>query len=131
MADGSQTDSTEPCTTLVLAEPPHIRRFKGIVSHLSEFVAAGPDRNLARMSFLMDTLAEELGEELKEMDEMQVRLFMFQIGQVISWIGHGDNERLPEFVRPFGETIQPTVGYADDNDSTAAGSPGELDTGSG
>lgn len=63
---------------------------------------------LARFAFLMTTLSDELAEELVEYDELAIRAFMFQIGEVISWIGHGDNERLPDAVRVFAEMVQPT-----------------------
>jgi len=62
----------------------------------------------ARMAFFMSTVTDELAEELEELDELQVRGFMFQIGEVISWIGHGDNERLPESVKEFAEMVQPS-----------------------
>lgn len=61
-----------------------------------------------RMAFFMSTVTDELAEELSELDEVQTRLFMFQIGEVISWIGHGDNERLPENVKEFAEIVQPS-----------------------
>jgi hypothetical protein len=54
------------------------------------------------------SFAEELADELGELDELAIRAYMFQIGEVISWIGHGDNERLPESVRAFAEMIQPS-----------------------
>lgn len=62
----------------------------------------------ARLGFVMEIVTNELAEELGELDETQTRLFMYQIGEVISWIGHGDNSRLPEGVRPFAETVQPS-----------------------
>lgn len=63
---------------------------------------------LARMAPIMMIFADELADELAEYDELAIRAFMFQIGEVISWIGHGDNERLPEAVKPFAEMIQPS-----------------------
>jgi hypothetical protein len=35
-------------------------------------------------------------------------MFMEMMGDVISWIGHGDNTRLPDTVRNFAEQFQPT-----------------------
>ena len=64
---------------------------------------------LARFAFIMTSLTDELAEDLAEYDELTIRAFMFQIGEVISWIGHGDNERLPEAVQLFADNIQPTV----------------------
>jgi hypothetical protein len=115
-------------SSLVLVEPGHIRRLKGVLKTLTGIISESQDAHpLGRMAFLMTTISEEVAEEMREYDEMTMRLFMFQIGEVISWIGHGDNERLPDNVRQFAELIQPTVR----NDNTSDGSadtPNELDT---
>lgn len=74
---------------------------------LENVIRTNDDGMYGRLAFFMSTVTDELAEELSELDEIQVRLFMFQIGEVISWIGHGDNERLPEAVRPFAELVQP------------------------
>jgi hypothetical protein len=77
---------------------------------LEQIIRASDDTTgMARMAFFMGTLTDELADELGELDEMQVRLYMFQIGEVISWIGHGDNERLPDTVRAFAELIVPSA----------------------
>lgn len=120
---GSQAQSS-----LVLAEPGHILRLKGVLRTLTGVISESQEAHpLGRMAFLMTTISEEVAEEMREYDEMTMRLFMFQIGEVISWIGHGDNERLPEQVRQFAELIQPTV--RDDSTSDGdASSPEQLDT---
>lgn len=105
-AGESPTDSTS--TTLVAVEPQHIARLKGVMGALRGVIEANNDGSgLARMAFLMTTITDELAEELVDYDEIAIRAFMFQIGEVISWIGHGDNSRLPESVLPFAEMIQP------------------------
>lgn len=94
---------------MVLAEPEHIRRLKGVVSALQQMIEQNNDGSgMARMAFFMTTFTDELAEELGELDEIQVRLYLYQIGEVISWIGHGDNERLPDAVKEFGDMINPT-----------------------
>lgn len=99
-----------PSTALVAVEPGHIQRLKGVVRMLEQIIRASDDTTgMARMAFFMGTLTDELADELGELDEMQVRLYMFQIGEVISWIGHGDNERLPDTVRAFAELIVPSA----------------------
>lgn len=65
---------------------------------------------IGKLSFLLTTLTEEFAEELVEKDDMQVRVLFYQFGETISWIGHGDNTRLPEMLMPFAETINPTLG---------------------
>src|ERR1700729_4388191 len=83
----SPTDSQS--TAMVRAEPAHIIRLKGVVRMLSNVIAQNDDGSgMGKLSFFMTTLTDELAEELAELNEIQVRLYMFQIGEVISWIGH-------------------------------------------
>lgn len=60
------------------------------------------------MGFVLTTIGNELADELVDMDELQIRIFLAQIGEVIAWVGHGDNDRLPESVKMFAESVQPT-----------------------
>jgi hypothetical protein len=61
------------------------------LQHASE--ADGSRINLATL--LLETVAQELVDELADMpsDEF-VRGFLSQAGELISWIGHGDDSRL-------------------------------------
>lgn len=113
-ADESQTDFQS--TEVVEAEPGHIKRLKGVVYVLENFIRNNDDGMYGRLAFFMSTVTDELADELRELDEVQTRLFMFQIGEVISWIGHGDNSRLPDAVREFAEMVQPS-GHTDETTS--------------
>lgn len=104
-AEESQTDI--PSTDLVRADKDHIKRLKGVVYVLENYIRTNDDGMYGRMAFFMSTVTDELAEELSELDETQVKLFMYQIGEVISWIGHGDNSRLPEGVREFANLVNP------------------------
>jgi hypothetical protein len=81
---------------------------------------------MARMSFFLGTVTDELAEELRDLDETQIRMFLFQIGEVISWIGHGDNTRLPKAIQEFAEQVQPSPENNDASDAES-GSYSELD----
>lgn len=86
----------------------------------------------ARMAFFMTTATDELAEELGELDEAQVRLYLFQIGEVISWIGHGINDRLPEEIRPFADLINPSgTSNADASGDAKQSSPLAIDPATG
>jgi serine/threonine protein kinase HipA of HipAB toxin-antitoxin module len=118
-------------SSLVLAEPPHIARLKGVIGTLRKVIEANQDGSgLGRMAFVMTTFTDELAEELRDLDEIQIRVFMMQIGEVISWIGHGDNERLPDVVREFAEMVQPSPVKEDNGDAESDSYP-ELDTAAG
>lgn len=94
-------------TTLVHPEPAHIKRLKGVVNILRTYIEQNDKTggNYSRLAFFMSTMTEELAEEMTDYDEMKIRLFMYQIGEVISWIGHGDDTRLPDQVRDFAAMI--------------------------
>lgn len=105
----SQKDSTGRSSLPVPVEAPHIRRLKGVMSTLHTFIQEqGKDTGAARMAFFMNTVTDEIIEEMKDYDALTIRAFMFQIGEAISWIGHGDNERVPDAIRIFVEQIQPS-----------------------
>jgi hypothetical protein len=113
---------------VVVADPAHIRRLKGVVYVLQTFIEKNGDGNMGRMAFFMSTMVDDLSEELKDMDETTVRLYLYQIGEVISWIGHGDNDRLPDSVKEFAEIITPTVVVQNGHDDSGSSSHFELDT---
>ena len=95
-------------SSLVLVDPPVIQRIKGTLHTLMTIAQQG-DGNVARMAFLFDTIGEEIVDEMAEYDETTMRVYLAQIGQIISWIGHGDNSALPEGLRGFAEMVTPTV----------------------
>lgn len=82
---------------------------------LTGYINESDDPSVRRMGFILGMFSSELAEEIAELEEMKVRLFMFQMGEAISWIGHGDNSRLPDVLRPFAEGVQPSE-TVDDNE---------------
>lgn len=80
-----------------------------MMSMLQNHVIAGDDGQLVRYAFLMQALTDEVIEELTDKDDELIGTFMEGMGEVIAWIGHGDNERLPDPLRSFAEEIQPRV----------------------
>lgn len=80
-----------------------------MLSSLNNFVIAnGSEVGFANFGIIMQSLTEELIDELDEKDEETVGIFMSRMGEIIAWIGHGDNERLPEELKIMAEEIQPT-----------------------
>jgi hypothetical protein len=79
------------------------------MSMLNGFVIENDDGQLGRYAFLMQALTDEVIEELTMKDEATIGTFMEGMGEVIAWIGHGDNERLPDPLRSFAEEIQPPI----------------------
>lgn len=80
---------------------PVVQRLQAVMSTLNGFVIANDETGLARFAFLMQALTDEVIEELTEKDEETIGVFMEHMGDVIAWIGHGDDSRLPESMREF------------------------------
>ena len=79
------------------------------MSMLNGFVVNNGEQQLSRYAFLMQALTDEVIEELTDKDEASIGTFMEGMGEVIAWIGHGDNDRLPDPLKSFAEEIQPPI----------------------
>jgi hypothetical protein len=82
---------------------------------LQKFIEENDESGLGRFSWLMTDLVEEMTEELAGKDTETMALYMAQIGEVISWVGHGDDTRLSENIRHF--TRQQDVTLEDESDT--------------
>lgn len=103
-AGESLTES--PSSTLAVRRSPVVLRLQAVMGSLNSFVIENGEPGLAKLSFLMSSLTDEVIEELTERDEETIGLFMSHMGEVIAWIGHGDDTRLPEPLRAFTEGLQ-------------------------
>lgn len=88
--------------------PPVVIRLEAVLNLLNNFVLENGDPSLARYIVIYQALTDEVIDELEERDDASIGMFMEMMGEVIAWIGHGDNERLPSTVRDFAEKFQPT-----------------------
>lgn len=102
--------STEGLSTSspVPDRPPVVVRLEAVLNMLNNFVLENGDPSLARYIVIYQALTDEVIEELEERDSEAIGMFLEMMGEVISWIGHGDNARLPDMARDFAERFQPT-----------------------
>lgn len=98
-----------PSSTLAVRRSPVALRLQAVMTSLNSFIIENDEAGLARFAFLMQSLTDEVIEELTERDEETVGLFMLQMGEVIAWIGHGDDSRLPEALQAFTASLQRPV----------------------
>ena len=75
------------------------------MSTLNNYVISNDEAGMAKFAFLMQSLTDEVIEELTEKDEATIAVFMSYMGEVIAWVGHGDTSRLPEAARPFADQL--------------------------
>jgi hypothetical protein len=96
--------------TLAVVDNETAKRVKGVLYAVRALVEQNaPSGSMSKMAYIiLPALADEMCDEMAELDEMTIRIIMSQIGEIIAWIGHGDNERLPDSLREFAEGIQPT-----------------------
>jgi hypothetical protein len=97
-------------SSIPAVKPAVIRRLEYVVGTLHNFIAENDESGtMARFSFITRAMIEEIGEELVERDEETLQAFMAQIGEVIAWIGHGDQSKLPDNLRGFIEEPRPEI----------------------
>jgi hypothetical protein len=86
-----------------------VLRLQAVLGTLNNFVIAnGSEVGFANFGIIMQSLTDELIEELEEKDEAVIEVFMERMGEIIAWIGHGDINRLPDDLRAMAEELQPT-----------------------
>jgi hypothetical protein len=88
---------------------PVVKRLAQVIGTLNNFVIENGDGNLSRYAFIMQALTDEVIEELTDKEEPIVAVFMEQMGEVIAWIGHGDDSRLPDQLLPFVAQMRPEL----------------------
>lgn len=91
------------------AKTPVALRLQAVLTVLNRFVANNADPTYAPFVIIMESLTDEVIEEITEREEATVGAFMAAMGEVIAWIGHGDNDKLPEELRIFAEEISPST----------------------
>lgn len=88
------------------ARSPVILRLQAVMSTLNSFVINNDTGGLSKFAFLMQSLTDEVIEELEDKDDELIGSYMERMGEVIAWIGHGDIDRLPDMLRPFAEQVE-------------------------
>jgi|SRR5215831_19904256 len=107
------TSGTDSQSSTLAVKPAVIERLEFVVGALHSYIEENDDSGtMARFSFVVRAMIEEIGDELAERDEETLQLFMAQIGEVIAWIGHGDPSKLPDNLRAFVETPGPAIEQA-------------------
>lgn len=88
---------------------PIIQRLQLVMRTMNGHVISSGPQELAKFAFLINALTEEIIEELEDKDDERIGAMMQVMGEVLAWIGHGDDERLPELVRGFASQAEPKL----------------------
>jgi hypothetical protein len=77
---------------------------------------ASPDAKLRSMSIILRGVADQVADELGDMDPKQFGIMMAQIGLIVEWVGTGDKSILTDSLRIFAEKIEPSAPVLSDED---------------
>ncbi len=74
-------------------------RLRAVLAELSGFVASRGNSKQKRMSMILKRVANDVCEEMGEADPATIAAYFDQMGKVVSWIGTGDSDSLPQQIR--------------------------------
>lgn len=89
---------------MVLADPPIILRLRQVFFQMKSYAQLHPDTTsdkLTRGSWILQSIMEEVLDELSEVDELTMALWFAKFGRIVEWIGTGNYDILPDEVREF------------------------------
>jgi hypothetical protein len=92
-------------STLVVVNPV-IRRLRSCVGQLSGFVMSNGTDHQRRMHRVLNIIIDESMDELAEMDEMSLAVFLHNMACITEWLATGDMGVLPEELIPFACHIE-------------------------
>src|SRR5256885_1675553 len=79
-ADGSLPDSRGMSSLALVDNRPDIDRLKGLIGMMRRTIEEHNDGSgLARFAFILTSFTDELAEEFRDMDEMQIRLYLYKV----------------------------------------------------
>jgi hypothetical protein len=87
-------------STLVPRDSDAIKRLRGLVGQLADFQTA-QDGKFGRMGFMLQIVAEELFEEMRQFDEITFARYLVFVARVTEWVATGDLDIIPEDFRPI------------------------------
>lgn len=102
-----ESEKVGPSSIPAAERSPIIRRLQLVMQTMNGHVISSGPQELAKFAFLIQALTDEIIEELEDKDDERIGAMMQIMGEVLAWIGHGDDERLPELVRGFASQSEP------------------------
>jgi hypothetical protein len=78
-------------------------RLRAVMAELTSYVLQHGNGKHKRMGFVLRRIANDVIEELGEdgRNEEDISVYFANMGKVISWIGTGNDDDLPESIREF------------------------------
>jgi hypothetical protein len=82
-------------------EPAVVTRLRVVMGRLAEYAKTGPNNKYARYTWVMESMLDEILDEFGAQDDELIGAWFAQFGQIIAWCGSGDDDLLPDNVRPY------------------------------
>lgn len=93
-------------STTLVAVNPTLKRLRGVLTNLSEFIVKNGDDRQRRMHRVLSIVIDEVSEEMAEMPETLLAEYLVWMGRVIMWAGTGDMSVLPPPLLGFACDIE-------------------------
>lgn len=97
---GSEADGQ---SSTLAVKSPVVARLQVVMRTLNDSVINSGQHDLAKFAFLLQAITDEVILELTDREDAPLGTYFEMMGEVVAWIGHGDDERLPERLREFAE----------------------------
>lgn len=91
----------EPSSIPAEDEPAVVARLRVVMARLAEYAKSGPNNKYSRYTWVMESMFDEILDEFGTNDEPVIAAWFEQFGQIIAWCGSGNDDLLPEAVRPY------------------------------
>ena len=93
--------SQEQSSTLILAEPPVVRRLRIVMTQLSQFAGRNQGSKYSRYAWVLQSMMDEILDELADIDSVTMGKWFVDFGKIVEWCGSGDETVLPDSVRAY------------------------------
>jgi hypothetical protein len=97
------TEAPSKSSTLVPVEreAPTVKRLKAVMAEMQTFIAKSGNGKQRRMNLIMKHMSRAVIEELEDIPQEHIGFYFAQFGEIVSWIGTGDDSSLPDGIREF------------------------------
>lgn len=113
MVEDSRTQTESPSSTQIAEKFPAVQRLRGVLTILHAFIQEQGTGNIKRFAWLLNTISDELLAEIQDQvdagaTDKYLEQIISEFGMMLGWVGHGNNNLLPDHLRDIAEQIQPS-----------------------
>ena len=99
--DGDLPSTDKSSTSLAAEQSPVVFRLRIVMKQLATAAQNGPNAKYSRWAWVLDGMLDEILDELMPDDPEIVGQWFEQFAHIIEWCGSGNDDVLPDSVRPY------------------------------